>query len=79
VVAAVRQETQSIPIVFANIIDPVAQGFVTSLAHPGGNITGFTDYDSRMGSKWLELLKEIAPSLARVAFIFNPTTAPLPH
>jgi putative tryptophan/tyrosine transport system substrate-binding protein len=75
-VAALRQETQSIPIVFVNTTDPVGQGFVTSLAHPGGNITGFSDFDPEMGSKWLELLKEIAPGIARVAVIFNPTTAP---
>jgi putative ABC transport system substrate-binding protein len=74
-VAAVRQETQSIPIVFVGVTDPVGQGFVTNFAHPGGNITGFTDYDSTMGSKWLQLLKDIAPSIARVAFIFNPKTA----
>jgi putative ABC transport system substrate-binding protein len=76
-VAALRQETQSIPIVFVNTTDPVGQGFVTSLAHPGGNITGFTDFDHTMGSKWLELLKEIAPGIARVAVIFNPKTAPV--
>jgi putative ABC transport system substrate-binding protein len=60
-----------------NTTDPVGQGFVTSLAHPGGNITGFTDFDHTMGSKWLELLKEIAPGIARVAVIFNPKTAPV--
>jgi putative ABC transport system substrate-binding protein len=55
----------------------VGQGFVPNFAHPGGNITGFTDYDSTMGGKWwLELLKDIAPGIARVAFIFNPKTAP---
>jgi putative ABC transport system substrate-binding protein len=75
-VAALRQETQTIPIVFVNITDPVGQGFVTSLAHPGGNITGFTDFDPTMGTKWLELLKEIAPGITRVAVIFNPNTAP---
>jgi putative ABC transport system substrate-binding protein len=75
--AAIRQETQSIPTVFVSVTDPVGQGFVASLAHPGGNITGFINYDPTMGSKWLELLKEIAPGLARVAVIFNPTTAPL--
>jgi putative ABC transport system substrate-binding protein len=74
--AAVRQETQTIPIVFVNVTDPVGQGLVANLAHPGGNITGFTDFDSRIGSKWLELLKEIAPGIARAAFIFNPETAP---
>jgi putative ABC transport system substrate-binding protein len=73
--AAVRQETQTIiPIVFMLISDPVGRGLVASLAHPGGNITGFTDWDSTMGSKFLELLKEIAPGLARVAVIFNPKT-----
>jgi putative ABC transport system substrate-binding protein len=75
--AALRQETQTTPIVFVGISDPVGQGFVASLAHPGGNMTGFVDNDPPMGSKWLELLKEIAPGVARVAFIFNPKTAPL--
>jgi putative ABC transport system substrate-binding protein len=75
-VAALREETQSIPIVFVNITDPVGQGFVTSLAHPGGNITGFTDFDPTMGTKWLELVKEIAPGITRVVVIFNPNTAP---
>jgi putative ABC transport system substrate-binding protein len=72
----VRQETQTIPIVFVNVTDPVGQGLVSNLAHPGSNITGFTDFDSRIGSKWLELLKEIAPGTARVAFIFKPEIAP---
>jgi putative ABC transport system substrate-binding protein len=70
--AAARQETQTIPIVFAGVSDPVGRGFVASLAHPGGgNITGFTDGEHD-GSKFLELLKEIAPGVARVAVIFNP-------
>jgi putative ABC transport system substrate-binding protein len=73
---AVRQETQNIPIVFVNVTDPVGQGLVASLGHPDSNITGFTDFDSRMGSKWLELLKEIAPGMTRAAFMFNPNTAP---
>jgi putative ABC transport system substrate-binding protein len=68
----VRQETQTIPIVFVGASDPVGQGFVASLAHPGGNITGFVDCDSTMGSKWLELLKKIAPGVARVAVIYSP-------
>jgi putative tryptophan/tyrosine transport system substrate-binding protein len=72
--APVRQETQTIPIVFVTVSDPVGRGFVASLAHPGGNITGFTDWDSTMGSKFLELLKEIAPGVARVAVIFSPKT-----
>jgi putative tryptophan/tyrosine transport system substrate-binding protein len=70
--AALRRETQTIPIIFVGVSDPVGQGFVASLAHPGGNITGFTDIDPTMASKRLELLKEIAPGVARVAFIFNP-------
>jgi ABC-type uncharacterized transport system substrate-binding protein len=69
--AAVQQETQTIPIVFVGTADPVGQGFVASLAHPGGNITGFTDEEPTMASKRLELLKEIAPGVARVAVIFN--------
>ncbi|SDR63982.1 putative ABC transport system substrate-binding protein [Rhizobiales bacterium GAS113] len=73
--AAVLKETRAIPTVFVAITDPVGQGFVESLAHPGGNCTGNTDADSTMGAKYLELLKEIAP-VGRVAFIFNPTTAP---
>ena len=74
--AAVRDETSTIPIVFVNIGDPIAQGFVSSLAHPGGNITGFTSFEFTTSAKWLELIKEIAPKLRRVAFIFNPEAAP---
>jgi putative tryptophan/tyrosine transport system substrate-binding protein len=74
--AAVRNETSAIPIVFVNVGDPIAQGFVSSLAHPGGNITGFTSFEFTTGVKWLELIKEIAPKLRRVAFIFNPEAAP---
>jgi putative tryptophan/tyrosine transport system substrate-binding protein len=58
---ALRQETRTVPIVFVQVHDPVAQGFVASLAHPGGNITGFSAYESSIGGKWLELLKEVAP------------------
>ena len=61
---AVQQETQTIPIIVVGLSDAVDRGFVASLAHPGGNITGFTDWDSTMGSKFLELLKEIAPGVA---------------
>jgi putative ABC transport system substrate-binding protein len=73
VVAALLGETHTIPIVFVHVPDPVASGFVQSLARPGGNVTGFTfiNDDSVVG-KWLGLLKEIAPHLARVAFLFNP-------
>jgi putative tryptophan/tyrosine transport system substrate-binding protein len=74
--AAVRDETSTIPIVFVAIGDPIAQGFVSSLAHPGGNITGFTSFEFAISAKWLGLIKEIAPELARVAFIFNPEAAP---
>ena len=62
------------PIVFVAIADPIRTGLVLSLAHPGGNITGFTNFEAAMGGKWLELLKEIAPRTMRVALIFNPDT-----
>ena len=75
-VAAVRQETGTIPIVFVQVTDPVGVGFVTSLARPGGNVTGFTSSEFSMGGKWIEMLREIDPRVARVAFIFNPRTAP---
>jgi putative ABC transport system substrate-binding protein len=76
VIRALRQATSSIPIVVAGVNDPVEQGFVSSLAHPGGNITGFTFVDFQMVGKWLEMLKEAAPSLSRAALMFNPDTAP---
>jgi putative ABC transport system substrate-binding protein len=76
VTAAVMQETHTIPIVFLQNFDPVGSGFVKSLAAPGGNITGFTSYEAAMASKWLEVLKEVAPRVARVAIIYNPQTAP---
>ena len=75
-VAALRRETQIIPIVFATVTDPVAQGFVASLAQPGNQITGFTNNEFSMGGKWLSLLKDAAPTIRRVALMFNPTTAP---
>jgi putative ABC transport system substrate-binding protein len=70
--AAVREQTRTIPIVFVNVSDPVDQGLVQSLARPGGNITGFTDSDAPVLGKWLQLLKDIAPSVLRVAVIFKP-------
>jgi putative ABC transport system substrate-binding protein len=73
--AALLQETRTIPIIFANIVDPVSSGFIASLARPGGNVTGFTNLEGSMAGKWLELLKEIAPRVNRVAFLFNPATA----
>jgi putative tryptophan/tyrosine transport system substrate-binding protein len=75
-VAALKKATTSIPIVFAVVNDPVAQGFIASMAHPGGNITGFSFLDYSMVGKSLEMLKEIAPSVVRVAVMFNPETYP---
>src|SRR5262249_29274894 len=75
-VRALQQATRTIPIVFVSISDPVGDGFVTSLATPGGNMTGFSNYDPTMVGKWLELLKEIAPNTKRVAVVYNPDTAP---
>jgi putative ABC transport system substrate-binding protein len=73
---AFKQQTQTIPIVFAQVIDPVGQGLIQNLARPGGNLTGFTNYEFLIGGKWLQLLKEIAPQLTRAAVLFNPPTAP---
>jgi putative tryptophan/tyrosine transport system substrate-binding protein len=73
--ATMLQQTRAIPIIFAVVSDPVGSGFVASLARPGGNVTGFTSMEPTMAGKWLELLKEIAPSVKRVAFLFNPATA----
>ena len=72
----VRQATSTVPVVFVQVSDPVAQGFVASLTQPGGNITGFSAYEFSIGGKWLDLLKEVAPGLARVAVMFNPDTSP---
>ncbi len=74
--ASILQETRSIPIIFANVVDPIGSGFVASLARPGGNVTGFTLVESSIVGKWLELLKEIAPRVNRVAFLFQPAAAP---
>lgn len=73
---ALLQHTRTIPIVFVVVSDPVGSGFVASFPGPGGNVTGFTNIEPTMASKWLELLKEVAPRVARVAFLFNPATAP---
>jgi len=75
-VAALREQTRTIPIVFVFVADPVRQGFVQSLAHPGGNITGFSSFDPALLGKWLQLLKEVAPGLTRVIAMFNPDTTP---
>ena len=75
VVAVGAHPTTTIPIVITTSADPVQDGLVASLARPGGNITGFTNFEATMGSKWLELLREVAPSVKRVAMLFNPATA----
>jgi putative ABC transport system substrate-binding protein len=75
-VEELRQRTTTIPIVFAVVTDPVSQGFVKNLAHPGGNITGFTDYDGPLAGKWLEMLTQVTPKLSRVLIVYNPATAP---
>ena len=75
---AFQRETRTIPIIFADVGDPVASGIVARLDRPsGGNITGFALYEGSLGGKWLELLSEIAPGLKRVAIMFNPDTAPI--
>jgi putative tryptophan/tyrosine transport system substrate-binding protein len=74
--ATLLQQTRTIPIVFAQVADPVGSGFVASFPRPGGNVTGFIVMDGLMAGKWLELLKEIAPRVSRVALLFNPATAP---
>ena len=74
--AALLQQTRTIPIVFVVVSDPVGSSFVASFSRPGGNVTGFTNIEPTMAAKWLELLKEIAPRVNRVAFMFNPATAP---
>ena len=76
VVAALQRETRTIPIVFSGVSDPVGSGFVQNLAHPGGNATGWTNYNPTMSAKWVEVLKEIAPDVTRIAAMFNPITAP---
>jgi putative tryptophan/tyrosine transport system substrate-binding protein len=72
-VAALRQTTRTVPIVFMSVIDPVGAGFVASLARPGGNATGFTMFEYGISGKWLQLLNEIAPYMTRVAVVRNPT------
>src|SRR5262245_27781806 len=74
--AALLQQTRTVPIIFAVVSDPVGSGFVASYARPESNVTGFTNFEPTIAGKWLELLKEIAPRVERVAFLFNPGTAP---
>jgi putative ABC transport system substrate-binding protein len=68
--------TQNIPIVFLQVIDPVGSGLIESMAHPGGNVTGFTQFEYSLAGKWLELLKEIAPHVSRVAVLRDATRGP---
>jgi putative ABC transport system substrate-binding protein len=75
-VAALRARTRTIPIVFTLVSDPVSQGFVESLSRPGGNVTGFTDFDLSMAGKWVELLAGITPSVTDIGILYNPTAAP---
>jgi putative ABC transport system substrate-binding protein len=75
VTAAFQRETQIIPIVFTTVSDPVGSGFVANLPRPGGNITGISNQDPSLGGKWVQLLKEFAPGVKRVALMFNPETA----
>ncbi len=75
-VAALVEQTKTVPIVFANIVDPLGRGFISDMARPGGNVTGILNYEFSMGGKWLETLKQIAPAVRRVALLFNPDMAP---
>jgi putative ABC transport system substrate-binding protein len=74
--AAVKSETKSIPTIFVNVSDPVEQGFVTSLARPGGNATGFTLFEFTTATKWVEILRELSPTAKHIGFLFNPVGYP---
>ncbi|HUK58114.1 MAG TPA: ABC transporter substrate-binding protein [Stellaceae bacterium] len=76
VTAILQQETRTIPIVFAFVGDPIGSGFAASLSRPGGNLTGFANFENSVGAKWLQVLTEIAPKVRRVGFIFDPDAAP---
>src|SRR5262244_3552466 len=76
VTVALREQSGSMPIVFTQVVDPIGQGLVPNLAHPGGNVTGFTHLEFAIGTKWLEALKQTAPRVTRVALVFNPQSAP---
>jgi len=75
-VEALRQLTSNTPMVFVLIADPIGSGFVASLAHPGGNLTGFMNVDAPMAGKWVEIIKEVAPKVRRIALVYNPRTSP---
>jgi len=77
IAVAVREITRTTPTVFVQVSDPVTAGVVQSLARPGGNLTGFTTFEPSIANKWLELVKRVAPNITRVAYLFNPNTAPL--
>jgi putative tryptophan/tyrosine transport system substrate-binding protein len=77
IAAAVRDTTHTTPTVFVQVSDPVTAGVVQSLERPGGNVTGFTNFEPSMASKWFELMKGVAPNITRIAYLFNPDTAPL--
>jgi len=79
VVAALQHETKTIPIVFVVVADPVGSGFVASLPHPGGNITGFINLEASLAGKWVETLKDIVPGVIHAALMFNPETAPVAY
>jgi len=74
--AALLRETRTIPIIFVGVSDPVGSHFVASIPQPGGSITGFTNFEPSLIGKWLQILKEVAPSVTRAAVMFNPKTAP---
>jgi putative ABC transport system substrate-binding protein len=74
--SALLQHTRAIPVIFVAVSDPIGSGFVSTFREPGGNVTGFINVEPTMAGKWLELLKEIAPRVERIAFLFNPATAP---
>jgi len=76
VMAVLREQRYTVPIVFTQMTDPVGEGLVQNLAHPGGHLTGFTSFEFSIGTKWLETLKQAAPHVTRVALVFNPETAP---
>jgi putative ABC transport system substrate-binding protein len=76
VIAALREQGRSVPTLFTQVTDPIGMGLVTSLAQPGGNVTGFTNFEFTIGTKWLETLKIVAPAVTRLALVYNPQTAP---
>jgi putative ABC transport system substrate-binding protein len=75
-VLALKNEGSSIPIVFMFVSDPIGSGIVGDLAHPGGSVTGFTAFEASLAGKWLQILRDIVPSVSRIGLLFNPTTAP---